>query len=342
MILVLGLLFPLLGMTQAADAYGRFNIPEELAGIPRAWVDKRLPGVRRDVFFLEYAYQMPQEARSALRHLVYARMAEQHAFEMKMATKDISQVSDAERLAWLGDLARNSPLTLDSMEAVAESLLPPRDFSTARRVFVELRARRDQRQRMEQIDDIHRQQLAVWMKRQRIFDTAPVTQAGHPMPMWVYAEGKQTLAARMDREQARAADRWQIARRKASRDPGGWAVRRVQRDGGDEGPSLAGEERLVPPGFDGTLRAWRGYLRKIEADGGLVGGRRVRVEQTFKRMWQRARAFRETRRAEYANLETITSRKAFAERLARLDAPLRPLFEEFKLRLESQASGRKL
>lgn len=312
------------------------TLPSELQGVPRAWVANQWTDLQSEAVLLIEAYELKGDLRQAFWHDYYSQWAEQYFYETAYLSESIVGLSGDEVMRRLTEFAGHMPTNLETLGLLAESLLPVSDHSLQRRRLEELRSRRDQRMWIHEEQVIRRNRLRRLMKRLRLM-RVNLTDHGHPMPIWVHARSRQELAARLSREEERAATQREAARLRAIRDPSGGAVRRKQPERANKEPSQAADEPLVVSAFDTTLRMWRGYLEKITEDEGLPGNRLAGAENTFSQMWKRALAFRATQRAAYLDLEKLSSCRAFAEALARLDAPLRPLFEEFKLRLDSQA-----
>ncbi|MFQ5473257.1 MAG: hypothetical protein ACE5FA_10285 [Dehalococcoidia bacterium] len=315
------------------------DLPDELSAVSRTWLRQNWQEQHETGAYLIAAYDLGEEIRPAFWHDFYTLLADLYAYEKTFFEENMRLTPD-EILKRYQAYPNEMPMSDEKLLAMVESLLGPADYSLPRQNYFELKERRSLRTWVVQDQTILTKNLRRWFRSARLSHVAHRTEAGRPMPYWVYINRRNQAIREETKSLATQRENRLAARRRSSRIPGGAVFQRLRTG---IKPPLEPEDSIarptvapatapirIEPGIDATRHAWRSVV-----EAAITRGRtdREQAERLFDEIWSRVVAMRSTRSVEYKAMEGISDKNTCTIRLAELDRPLAGLFAELKCRL---------
>lgn len=339
----------LLWLSPAAAVARADEIPPELQDVGEHWLEEHWSSIVENRDHLIAAYGIGSDEMEAFLHIYYDAWRGYRDHLTRFAQSISLDDSPEESQRKLLEFDENSPVNERAFMALAESILPKRDFAENRSRFSELNSRTTALRYMDQNDQLGRERFLKELAAARESAVAVRDESGRPIPLHVAVERgmfkneairpgdilvvPETVAAPMhERVIGDGVFRRPVIRAKPIVKAINDAATLAKLRGPAPAKSLA---PLIDPAEDDWVRAARRMAREAASRPGLTESQRESIPALLEEILTRADAARRPRASDYLALERLTSRAEFSRKLAELDEELDGLRLELQGRLSA-------
>ncbi|MBX3393925.1 MAG: hypothetical protein KF841_01015 [Phycisphaerae bacterium] len=339
----------LLGLLSMKAAIRADELPPELQDVGEHWLEEHWKSIVENRDHLIVAYGIGSDEMDAFLHIYYDawRGYRDHLtrFAQSISLDDTPEESQRKLL----EFDENSPVSERAFMALAESILPKRDFAESRSRFSELNSRATALRYKDQDYQVGRERFLKELASARESAMAIRDESGRPIPLSVAIERgmfksesirpgdtlvvpETVVAPTCERVIGEGVFRRPAVRKK----PIVKAINDAATLAKLRGPvPAAAPAPLIDPAEDDWVRGARRMAREAASRPGVTESQRAVIAALLDEILARADATRRPRASDYLALERLTSRSEFSRKLAELDEELDGLWLELQGRLSA-------